>query len=178
MKVENYEVSNMTDKSGKIEPDIASYCWNDQITAIPYENISVNIQGVPASRRKYLRIVKVAGGLAAACITLYGLFAMRQYGDERYREDLLRKPYMVGIEDRWGYLKVLADENRDSVIDKKEREKLHSRMGLPHEGMEIALIEADSGPSPYHLDLSAFEDEIERAIRTYEEERLAIFSNR
>lgn len=89
--------------------------------------------------------------------------ALRDVQLTRHNEELLSNPYKIEARDKFGYLKVLADENKDGSIDKNEGEKMHARMG----SSGLYVIAIDRGTIPY-ADMKQLEPGIDRAIEAYE----------
>lgn len=113
-----------------------------------------------------MRVPKnLARGVAAAGVVaaLGGMYWLRANNSDKQQRELVQAPYHIKVEDRWGYLKSLADTNRDRILDESERRDMHSRMGVTNEAY---LKEADRGARYFRL--SAFEKQIEDAIKSYE----------
>ena len=110
--------------------------------------------------RKYIRNTAITIGAAGM---LCGLFALKERQDERQREYKIESPYGIKIENKWGYLTMLADENKDGRIDRTEGKKMHAAMNV---GDGIYLISMDRGEVP--VNLKPFDAAINRAITTYE----------
>ncbi|HLD85438.1 MAG TPA: hypothetical protein VI968_02675 [archaeon] len=95
-----------------------------------------------------------AGAIGLAFVYKAGL-------EDRRSMQMLEHPYTIGVDDRFGYLKALADEDRNGSVDKEEGAKMHKRMNV--EGMH--LIAMDMGAVPENL--RPYEEAIERAIDAY-----------
>ncbi|MEK6888140.1 MAG: hypothetical protein AABX14_04305 [Candidatus Aenigmatarchaeota archaeon] len=109
--------------------------------------------------------IKYVAVVAALCAAGYGLVQAKLYGERVYEKRLLEEPYKLRVEDKWDHLKALSDTNRDGVIDKNERGRMHMRLGS-HSGLYFAKAERELIPKG----LVGFEKEIERAVKTYEDE--------